>query len=177
MKFHRRLAALGIALAAPMISQCSTGVGKQSSASNISSVDSTGMAMSVSSVPPDDEVSFANDVQPVFDRRCTGCHNPISHTGGLDLTEGNSYAMLVNVPTSTGCRQEVPDSVRVATCDTPPCDPSLSMLWAKTKPDAPPPDGRRCRAPMPFGSPGLGEICGWDFHFIERWIIAGAPNN
>jgi hypothetical protein len=177
MKIHRRLAALSIALAAPMISECSNGVGKDSSAPSMRSMDSAGMAMTASSVPPDDEVSFANDIQPIFDLRCTNCHNPILLRGGMDLTEGNSYAMLVNVPTSAACRQEVPDSVRVATCETPPCDPSQSMLWAKAKPDAPPPNGRRCRQPMPFGTPGLGEVCGWDFHFIEQWIIAGAPNN
>lgn len=175
MKFHRRLAALGIALAVVVIGACSNG--RESSAPSMSSVDSSGMAMTAPSDPPNDDVSFANDIQPIFNLRCTGCHHPPTPPGGLDLTEGNSYAMLVNVPTSAGCRQQVPDSVRVATCDTPPCDPSLSMLWAKTLPDAPPPDGRRCRAPMPFGSPGLREVCGWDFHLIEQWIIAGAPNN
>jgi hypothetical protein len=60
----------------------------------------------------------------------------------MDLTRGNSYANLVNHPTSAGCIAQVPDSVRVV-----PCDPMASMLWRKTRPD-----DSRCGRPMPLGS-------------------------
>lgn len=185
MKFHRKHAAIYIALVAPIFTYCSNGVGSGSGASTMSNpgmdgmggMDSKGMPLAVPAEPPDDPISFANDIQPIFDLRCTRCHQPPNPTGGLDLTQGNSYNNLVNVPTSAACRQQVPDSVRVASCDTPPCDPSQSMIWAKTMPDAPPPDGRRCRGTMPLGGIPLGQDCHWDFHLIEQWIIEGAHNN
>ena len=112
-------------------------------------------------------VSFSREVQSIFGNRCTRCHNPELLRGGLDLTPGNSYANLVNRLTSPGCMAEVPGSVRVV-----PCDPRASMLWRKTLPDA-----SRCRAPMPFGSPGLGVIAPGEFALIEAWICQGARNN
>lgn len=39
-------------------------------------------------------VSFANDIQPVFNAKCTGCHGSPSGSAGLDLSEGNSYTAL-----------------------------------------------------------------------------------
>lgn len=112
-------------------------------------------------------VSFANDIQPIFDNRCTRCHNPDRLLGGLDLSPCSSYANLVNQPTSPTCMMTVPDSVRVV-----PCDPPSSMLWLKTRPD----DGR-CGVPMPFGSAGLGVIAPDEFLLIETWIVQGAQNN
>lgn len=46
---------------------------------------------------PDDpnamQISFANDIQPIFDSKCVTCH----FTGKTpDLTEGNSYASLTS---------------------------------------------------------------------------------
>lgn len=115
-------------------------------------------------------VSFANDVQPIFDARCISCHSP-DHPGGpnagLDLTADESYANLVDQPTSDGCMQVVPDSVRVVAFD-----PMSSMLWLKTLPD----DGR-CNAPMPRGTDGLGVIAPDEFATLETWISEGAQNN
>jgi len=112
-------------------------------------------------------VSFCRQIQPIFDNRCTNCHNPDLFRGTLDLTRGNSYANLVNHPTSAVCMSQVPDSVRVV-----PCDPMASMLWRKTRPD-----DSRCGRPMPFGSDGLGVIAPAEFALIERWIAQGARNN
>jgi len=112
-------------------------------------------------------VSFANDIQPIFDNRCTRCHNPDLLRGGLNLLPCSSYGNLVNQPTSPTCRMTVPDSIRVV-----PCDPSSSMLWLKTRPD----DGR-CGGPMPFGTQGLGVIAPDEFQLIETWILQGAQNN
>ncbi len=43
--------------------------------------------------PPDVEISFATEIQPIFNGTCTGCHG---NAGGLDLSEGNSYANIQN---------------------------------------------------------------------------------
>jgi hypothetical protein len=109
-------------------------------------------------------ISFSMDVQPIFDARCAGCH---FKGGFLDLTAGNSYAELVNVPTTPDCQNQVPDSVRVVAFDT-----QGSMLWLKTKPD----DGR-CGDPMPFKTEGLGVIAPEEFAIIEQWILEGALDN
>ncbi len=112
-------------------------------------------------------VSFCRDIQPIFDNRCTRCHNPDLLRGSLDLTAGNSYGNLVNQPTSPTCMIQVPDSVRVV-----PCDPASSMLWRKTKPD-----DARCGRPMPLNTEGLGVIAPDEFALIERWIAQGARDN
>lgn len=38
------------------------------------------------------EISFSNDIQPIFNSSCVQCHNG---TVSPDLTEGNSYSSLV----------------------------------------------------------------------------------
>lgn len=46
-------------------------------------------------VPPVDTnkvYSFAIDIQPIFDGKCTGCHG---NAGGLNLESGNSYYNIV----------------------------------------------------------------------------------
>ncbi len=115
-------------------------------------------------------VSFANDVQPIFDARCISCHNPDrpgGPTGGLALTADQAYANLVDQPTSDACMEAVPGSVRVV-----PFDPMSSMLWLKTLPD-----DSRCGAPMPRGTDGLGVIAPDEFAFLETWISEGAQDN
>ena len=41
--------------------------------------------------PPNNDVSFATDIQPIFNAECASCHN-----GSLDpdLSEGNSYIFI-----------------------------------------------------------------------------------
>jgi len=112
-------------------------------------------------------VSFGEDIQPIFNRRCTSCHNGTHSRGQLDLTAPSSYSQLVNVVTSTNCDAVVPAVARVK-----PGDKEGSMLWRKTKPD---PD--RCLNPMPNGAPGLGIIAPDELDKLERWIQQGALNN
>lgn len=47
------------------------------------------------------EVTFRDDVQPIFSTRCalSGCHVQPSPQAGMDLSAGNSYTNIVNVPT------------------------------------------------------------------------------
>jgi hypothetical protein len=150
---HRRLATLFlcVAFAVPILAH---------SGSNQSSADTR-------QAKGDGMVSFSNDIQPIFDARCTRCHNPDLFRGTLDLTQGNAYANLVSQPTSEGCMAEVPDSVRVV-----PFDPQSSMIWLKTMPD-----DSRCGRPMPLGTDGLGIIAPDEFALIETWIVQGALDN
>lgn len=55
--------------------------------------------MTASGCGGEDAVSFARDVQPIFDGKCTACH-PVSYPQ-LDLRPGNSYDQLVRVPAQT----------------------------------------------------------------------------
>jgi len=112
-------------------------------------------------------VSFANDLQPIFDARCISCHSVDVLAGSMVLTSDQSYNNLVNQPTSDGCMAMVPNSVRVV-----PFDPMSSMLWLKTLPD-----DSRCGAPMPRGTQGLGVIAPDEFAILETWITEGAQNN
>jgi hypothetical protein len=112
-------------------------------------------------------LSFNEDIQPIFNRRCTSCHNATQPRGQLDLTAPSSYLQLVNVATSTNCSAVVPGVFRVK-----PGDKEGSMLWRKTKPDP-----SRCLNPMPNGAAGLGIIAPDDFDKAERWIEQGALNN
>ena len=45
---------------------------------------------------PVESVSFANEIQPIFDAQCIGCHGDQGNAG-LDLRSGLSYANLVGV--------------------------------------------------------------------------------
>lgn len=45
------------------------------------------------SVPVPTEISFANDIQPIFTESCVQCHPAFS---APDLTVGNSYAAITN---------------------------------------------------------------------------------
>lgn len=44
-------------------------------------------------LPPDGAVSFAADIQPIFNNHCIACHPVL---GPPDLTEGNAYEAITN---------------------------------------------------------------------------------
>ncbi len=46
-------------------------------------------------IPVNTDVSFANDIQPIFNANCVSCHPSIVDP---DLTEGNSYNSLISIP-------------------------------------------------------------------------------
>ena len=93
-------------------------------------------------------VSYARDVQPIFDRSCTSCH-PISYPY-LDLRRGRSYAQLVGVPAATNMAFErvLPGRPDLSYLLTHPPDPSNAALLSTS-----------------------------DRVLIKRWIASGAPNN
>jgi len=46
--------------------------------------------------PPPETVNFVEDVQPIFDANCVGCHGD-GGNAGLDLRSGLSYTNLVGI--------------------------------------------------------------------------------
>jgi len=105
--------------------------------------------------PSEPTVSFAADLQPVFDAHCIGCHGA-SGLAGMDLRDGQSRANLVNVPSTSY------DLPRVT-----PGDPERSILYLKLS-----------------GAPGVGDRMpqggSLDAATIERfriWIAEGARDN
>jgi hypothetical protein len=73
-------------------------------------------------------VSFRDDVQPIFDRKCTACH-PISYPY-LDLRRGRSYEELVRVSARTrpAFERVLPGRPELSYVLTHPPDPSLTGL-------------------------------------------------
>lgn len=102
-------------------------------------------------------VSFANDVQPIFNTNCTGCHGG---NGGLYLTASESYSNLVNVESSgyAPLKRVVPSK------------PDSSVLYLKIIENPSTDVGQR----MPQGGPYLS---GEDISTILTWIEEGARDN
>ncbi len=73
-------------------------------------------------------VSFGEDVQPLFDRKCTSCH-PVSYPY-LDLRRGRSYDQLVGVSARTrpAFERVLPGRPELSYLLTHPPDPSLARL-------------------------------------------------
>lgn len=73
-------------------------------------------------------VSFSEDVQPVFDRKCAACH-PLSYPY-LDLRRGRAYDQLVRVSARTrpAFERVLPGRPELSFLLTHPPDPSLTDL-------------------------------------------------
>ncbi|TVS10441.1 MAG: hypothetical protein EA419_10680 [Wenzhouxiangella sp.] len=107
--------------------------------------------------PATGSVDFGQDIQPIFNDRCTGCHTA-GHFTGLDLQAGASYGLLVNVASS-----QDGSWLRV--------DPSSlanSLLFHKINCDDPPVGNR-----MPIGGPSLSLA---EQALIRDWIEQGASD-
>ena len=103
------------------------------------------------------EVSFADDIQPIFTASCAvgGCHGGGSTSGGLTLAAGQSHAALVNVPA-----QQRPDLKRIR-----PVEPDSSYLYLKITGA----EGVSIMPPPPSGSLPSDQIT-----LIRTWIENGA---
>jgi hypothetical protein len=101
-------------------------------------------------------VSFAAEVQPIFDAHCVVCHGAGGAAGeDLDLRPGESHTNLIGVPSTTGTELRVQAG-----------DPDASLLYLKiTGQDLP---------EMPYGGPLIPES---DRELIRRWIAEGAADN
>jgi hypothetical protein len=102
------------------------------------------------------ELSFAADVEPILLASCS-CHTGSTPAAGLDLSEGNGLAALVEAP-ATGADLDL-----VA-----PGDPQNSYLLHKL--DGTQADVGGAGARMPMG----GSLPDDDVIVIEDWIDAGA---
>jgi hypothetical protein len=73
-------------------------------------------------------VSFANEVQPIFNTKCTTCH-PSSYPQ-LDLRAGRAYAELLRVPAATNLafQRVLPGRPELSYLLTHPPDPLLREL-------------------------------------------------
>jgi hypothetical protein len=98
-------------------------------------------------IPPNNDVSFANDIQPIFNSNCVSCHPTIAEP---DLTAGNSYNALINLPGSIV-----------------PFDAEASELMEMLRHD-PTSDN-----PMP----PQGPMATININLVEAWINQGALNN
>ncbi|MGA3286906.1 MAG: hypothetical protein ABSD46_05750 [Bacteroidota bacterium] len=101
-------------------------------------------------------VSFSNQIQPIFNSQCAGCHG--GGLGGLTITAGNSYNNLVNVNAQLNCTS----LKRVL-----PFDAANSALYRRVS------GTTTCGEQMPQG----GALSASDITLIRDWINQGANNN
>ncbi len=106
------------------------------------------------------QLNYENDVQPIFSNNCalSGCHLGPNAQEGMDLSSGNSYSAIVNVPSN-----DFPSLFRVN-----PGKPDSSYLVWKI-------EGRSgiMGFQMPFGMAPLSQ---GKIDTIRQWIAEGALN-
>jgi hypothetical protein len=105
------------------------------------------------------EVSFSNQIQPIFENHSYGCTNCHGGTAGLFLARGQSYANLVNVQAQAG--------LCVGRKRVQPGDASSSVLFLRVS-------GFSCGDRMPQGGNPISLV---DVNLIRDWINQGAQNN
>lgn len=121
--------------------------------------------------PPPPGPSRLQDVQKIFTGSCAvvGCHNGANPAfpppGGLDLRDGMTYWLTVNIPSF-----ERPDLFRITPGDT-----LFSYLLKKLRGDA-----DIVGLQMPRGACGNGPCAPLPrqlISMINSWVISGAPRN
>ncbi len=102
------------------------------------------------------EVSFSADIQPIFTTNCIQCHTD-THPTGLDLREGMSYNLLVNMSSTNYA-----PNLRIE-----PFSLENSVLWNKINDTG------------VFGGqmPPTQMLSNFDILKIEAWIEQGALND
>ena len=146
-RFLRSLSALAAAVA---LSGCGGGSGE--------GLDASGRPIGEGGAATPLAPTLASLQQNVFTPACTGCHAGAGAPQGLRLDAGNSYAMLVGVPSV-----EVRSVLRVA-----PGNPDASYLVQKLEGSA------AVGARMPLGGPFLDAAT---IAVVRQWIAAGAPQS
>jgi hypothetical protein len=126
-------------------------------------LDPTGDPTACAPVPAG-TVSFCAQVQPIFTANCafSGCHAGASPQLGQNLSPGQAYASIVNVPSV-----EAPALDRVE-----PFDPETSYLVHKLEGTQASVGGSGGLMPL-----GQGALPAADIQLIRAWITEGALNN
>jgi hypothetical protein len=122
--------------------------------SKLPTPDTVKIQIIVAPQPPTQSVSFAGQIQPIFNANCTGCHGT---NGDLTLTASVSYSQIYHVPASSSCTS----LHRVF-----PNDANNSVLYLKVV-------GATCGSRMPQG----GSLSTTEINLIRDWINQGALNN
>lgn len=109
--------------------------------------------------PETTAVSFATDIQPIFDNSCVGCHNPGGPASLLDLSSGTAYANLVNIASvqDAGLTMVVPGNS------------AQSFLFQKVNEASPSVGDRMPKNNDPLSAETIAKI--------KEWIDDGAKNN
>jgi mono/diheme cytochrome c family protein len=110
------------------------------------------------------ELSFARDVQPLFDTNCVQCHLKEAPQGGLNLEDGSSHAMLVGVRSSEGPLNRVTAGA-----------PEKSYLMNKLEGTHLSVGGQGAGMPLVEGM--YHPLSPKDIEVIRSWIADGAPLN
>jgi hypothetical protein len=101
-------------------------------------------------------VSFIDDIQPILNNNCSGCHIGGS-SGGFSMDATNAWNDIVNVQSGTGFLYIEPNN------------PTDSYIIMKLRDDS-----RISGALMPRGRAPLSESV---IGLIETWVEQGALNN
>ena len=118
--------------------------------------------------PPEPKISFAAQIQPIFNTHCIRCHvnGGFANQSGipLKLVEGASYELLVN-------KQSAQQSDLTLVI---PGDSSNSLLYMKISQPTPP-VGRQ----MPWDSGQIGStvVTEEEIELVRQWIDEGAQFN
>ena len=116
----------------------------------------------VETEPPNGDPSMFSEIQTtIFNTSCalSGCHAGSSPQQNMDLSQGEAYAAIVNVPS-----QERPELMRVE-----PGNPDDSYLLMKIEGD---PDIIGARMPL-----GRQPLSASQISLVRNWIAAGAPED
>ena len=114
-------------------------------------------------LPAESTGAFAQIQTNIFNQHClsAGCHNAQALAGGLNLTEGASYASLVNVVPQN------PVAASAGLLRVTPFEPDNSFIIVKLTGPAP---GEGTRMPQ-----GMDPLPQSDIDEIRQWILSGAP--
>lgn len=111
-------------------------------------------------------VSFASDVQPIFDAKCISCHGGTTPASFLELTSDVSWQELLGSGRGADSEACGSGAVRVT-----PGNIERSVLWDALA------NQSDCVEVCPPGGPGLKTTDPAEFAIIEQWILQGAKNN
>lgn len=109
------------------------------------------------------EATFAADVQPIFTASCAlaNCHIAPDPQQGMDLSDGQAYANIVNVPSNESSLDRIE-----------PGDPEASYLVHKIRGTQNSVGGSGVQMPAVGGPLPTATI-----NLIRSWVRAGALNN